>query len=166
MMSGYHDVAIAVEAMKQGAFDYLVKPFSKDDVLSTVQKALTIRTLLVEDLLLQRQKRDDFISAKVIGSSPPWRRVCEMVPQVAPARTTVLITGESGTGKELIAGLLHSLSSRAAGPFMTLNAAALPATFWKRSCLAMKRGPLRGRNSVKQAVLSWLMVARAAGRNW
>src|SRR5215510_889130 len=58
MMSGYHDVAAAVEAMKQGAFDYLVKPFSKDDVLRTVQQALAVRTLLVEDLLLQRQIYD------------------------------------------------------------------------------------------------------------
>jgi transcriptional regulator with PAS, ATPase and Fis domain len=87
-----------------------------------------MRALLVEDLLLKRQRHDAFTSANVIGSSLPWRRVCEMAQQVAPARTTVLITGESGTGKELIAGLLHSLSPRAAGPFMTLNAAALPAT--------------------------------------
>ena len=77
----------------------------------------------VENLLLKRQMHDDFTSANVIGSSPPWRRVCEIVQQVAPARATVLITGESGTGKELIAGLLHSLSPRAAGPFMTLSAA-------------------------------------------
>ena len=84
MMSGYHDVAAAVEAMKQGAFDYLVKPFGKDDVLRTVQKALTERALLVENLLLKRQTHDDF-SANVIGSSPPWRRVCDMVQQVAPA---------------------------------------------------------------------------------
>src|SRR4029453_19599626 len=101
MMSGYHDVAAAVEAMKQGAFGCLVQPFGKDDVLRTVQKALSMRALLVEDLLLKRQRRDDFTSANVIGSSPPWCRVCEMVQQVAPARATVLITGESGTGREL-----------------------------------------------------------------
>src|SRR4051794_32830224 len=93
MMSGYPDVTAAVEAMKQGAFDYLVKPFGKDDVLRTVQQALTVRALLVEDLPLKHQMRDDFTSANVIGSSPPWRRVCEMVQQVAPARSTVLITG-------------------------------------------------------------------------
>jgi len=144
MMSGYHDVATAVEAMKQGAFDYLVKPFGKDDVLRTVQKALSMRPLLVEDLLLQRQRRDDFTSANVIGSSPPWRRVCEMVQQVAPARATVLITGESGTGKELIAGLLHSLSPRAAGPFMTLNAAALPATLLEAELFGYEKGAFTG----------------------
>jgi DNA-binding NtrC family response regulator len=130
--------------MKQGAFDYLVKPFGKDDVLRTVQKALTMRALLVEDSLLQRQRRDDFTSANVIGSSPPWRRVCEMVQQVAPARSTVLITGESGTGKELIAGLLHSLSPRAAGPFMTLNAAALPATLLEAELFGYEKGAFTG----------------------
>ena len=96
MMSGYHDVTAAVEAMKQGAFDYLVKPFGKDDVLRTVQKALTVRALLVEDLLLKRRMHDGFTSANVLGSSPPWRRVCEIVQQVAPARSTVLITGKVG----------------------------------------------------------------------
>src|SRR5262245_32317181 len=144
MMSGYHDVTAAVEAMKQGAFDYLVKPFGKDDVLRMVQKALTVRALLVEDLLLKHQMRDGFTSANVIGSSPPWRRVCEIVQQVAPARATVLITGESGTGKELIAGLLHSLSPRAAGPFMTLNTAALPATLLEAELFGYEKGAFTG----------------------
>jgi DNA-binding NtrC family response regulator len=144
MMSGYHDVVAAVEAMKQGAFDYLVKPFGKDDVLRTVQKALTARALLLDNLLLQRHMRDSFTSANVIGSSPPWRRVCEMVQQVAPARSTVLITGESGTGKELIADLLHSLSPRAAGPFMTLNTAALPATLLEAELFGYEKGAFTG----------------------
>ena len=150
MMSGYHDVAAAVEAMKQGAFDYLVKPFGKDDVLRTVQKALTVRALLVENSLLKRQMHDDFSSANVIGSSPPWRRVCEIVQQVAPARATVLITGESGTGKELIAGLLHSLSPRAAGPLMTLNAAALPATLLEAELFGYEKGAFTGAQQRKQ----------------
>jgi DNA-binding NtrC family response regulator len=150
MMSGYHDVAAAVEAMKQGAFDYLVKPFGKDDVLRTVQKALTERALRVENLLLKRQMHDDFTSANVIGSSPPWRRVCDMVQQVAPARATVLITGESGTGKELIAGLLHSLSPRAAGPFMTLNTAALPATLLEAELFGYEKGAFTGAQQRKQ----------------
>jgi len=144
MMSGHHDVAAAVEAMKQGAFDYLVKPFGKEDVLRTVQKALTLRALLVENLMLKRQMRDSFARANVIGSSPPWRRVCEMVQQVAPARATVLLTGESGTGKELIAGLLHSLSSRAEGPFITLNMAALPATLLEAELFGYEKGAFTG----------------------
>src|ERR671930_547186 len=144
MMSGHHDVTAAVEAMKEGAFDYLVKPFNRDDVLRTLQKALTLRALMVENLALKRQVQDRFARAQVIGSSLSWRRVCEMVEQVAPARATVLITGESGTGKELIAGLLHSLSPRAARPFMTLNTAALPATLLEAELFGYEKGAFTG----------------------
>ena len=149
MMSGHHDVAIAVEAIKQGAFDYLVKPFGKDDVLRTVQKALTLRALFIENLLLKRQRRDDLARATVIGSSPPWRRVCDIVQQVAPARATVLITGESGTGKELIAGMLHRLSPRVAGPFLTLNTAAVPATLLEAELFGYEKGAFTGAHQRK-----------------
>src|SRR5688572_26372185 len=128
MMSGQGDIPTAVLAMKDGAFDYLIKPLSKDDVLKAVQKALTMRALMVENLLLKRQVRDQFARAQAIGSSPAWRRVCQMIEQVAPSQATVLLTGESGTGKELIASLLHRLSTRAEQPFIVLNAAAMPVT--------------------------------------
>ena len=144
MMSGHSDVSVAVAAMKEGAFDYLVKPLSRDDVLRTVRKALAVRALLVENLVLKRQVRDQFARAHVIGSSPAWRRVCELVQQVAPSRATVLLTGESGTGKELIAGLLHRLSPRAERPFIVLNAAALPATLLEAELFGHERGAFTG----------------------
>ena len=144
MMSGHSDVSVAVAAMKEGAFDYLVKPLSRDDVLRTVRKALSVRALLVENLVLKRQVRDQFARAHVIGSSPAWRRVCELVEQVAPSRATVLLTGESGTGKELIAGLLHRLSPRAERPFIVLNAAALPATLLEAELFGYERGAFTG----------------------
>ncbi len=144
MMSGHQDIAAAVEAMKEGAFDYLIKPFGKDEVLRTVQKALTLRALLVENLTLKRQVFDRFARAQVIGSSPAWRKICEMVEQVAPARATVLITGESGTGKELIASLVHRLSPRAERPLITLNAAALPATLLEAELFGYEKGAFTG----------------------
>jgi DNA-binding NtrC family response regulator len=144
MMSGYSDVTVAVAAMKEGAFDYLVKPLRKDDVLRTVRKALAVRALMVENLALKRQVRDQFARAHVIGSSPPWRHVCELVEQVAPSRATVLLTGESGTGKELIAGLLHRLSPRAERPFIVLNAAALPATLLEAELFGYEKGSFTG----------------------
>src|SRR5919197_719799 len=144
MMSGHHDVTAAVEAMKEGAFDYLVKPFNRDDVLRALQKALTLRALMVENLALKRQVQDRFARAQVIGSSLSWRRVCEMVEQVAPSRATVLLTGESGTGKELIAGLLHHLSPRAERPFITLNTAALPATLLEAELFGHEKGAFTG----------------------
>jgi DNA-binding NtrC family response regulator len=144
MMSGHQDITAAVEAMKEGAFDYLIKPFGKDEVLRTVQKALTLRALLVENLTLKRQVFDRFARAQVIGSSPAWRKICEMVEQVAPARATVLIIGESGTGKELIASLVHRLSPRAERPLITLNAAALPATLLEAELFGYEKGAFTG----------------------
>lgn len=144
MMSGHQDVTAAVEAMKAGAFDYLVKPFGREDVLRTVQKALAHRSLLVENLALRRQVRYQIARAQVIGSSPAWRKLCEMVEQIAPSRATVLITGESGTGKELIAGLIHHLSPRADQPFVTLNAAALPATLLEAELFGHEKGAFTG----------------------
>jgi two-component system response regulator HydG len=130
--------------MKAGAFDYLVKPFGREDVLRTVQKALAHRMLLVENLSLKRQVRYQTARAHVIGSSPAWRKICEMVEQIAPSRATVLINGESGTGKELIAGLIHQLSPRADQPFITLNAAALPATLLEAELFGHEKGAFTG----------------------
>lgn len=144
MMSGHQDVTSAVEAMKDGAFDYLVKPFGKEDVIRTVQKALSHQALLIENLALKRQVSDQFARAQVIGSSPLWRKICQMVEQVAPAKATVLITGESGTGKELIASLLHRMSPRADRPFITLNAAALPATLLEAELFGYEKGAFTG----------------------
>lgn len=144
MMSGHHDIAVAVEAMKQGAFDYLTKPLSKDDVLRAVQKALAVRALMVENLILRHQIRDQLGRAQVIGSSPAWRRVCDLIEQVAPSQATVLLTGESGTGKELVAGLLHRLSARAERPFIVLNAAALPATLLEAELFGYEKGAFTG----------------------
>jgi DNA-binding NtrC family response regulator len=144
MMSGHQNVTAAVEAMKAGAFDYLVKPFGREEVVRTVQKALAHHALLLENRALKRQVRYQGARAQVIGSSPAWRKVGEMVEQIAPSRATVLITGESGTGKELIAGLIHHLSPRAERPFVTLNAAALPATLLEAELFGHEKGAFTG----------------------
>jgi DNA-binding NtrC family response regulator len=144
MMSGHGDITTAVAAMKEGAFDYLVKPFGEEEVLRVVQKALAMRALVVENLLLKRQVRDQFAQAHVIGSSAPWQHVYQMVQQVAPSQATVLLTGESGTGKELIAGLLHRLSARAERPFIVLNAAAMPATLLEAELFGYEKGAFTG----------------------
>jgi two-component system response regulator HydG len=144
MISGHNDIATAVTAMQEGAYDYLLKPLSRDDVLRAVQKALAVRALQVENLLLRRQVRDHFARAQAIGSSPAWRRASQMVEQVAPSQATVLLTGESGTGKELIAGLLHRLSPRAEHPFIVLNAAAMPATLLEAELFGYERGAFTG----------------------
>jgi two-component system response regulator HydG len=149
MISGHTDVTTAVAAMKEGAFDYLLKPLKKDEVLRTVQKALAVRALQVENLILRQQVREQFDRAQIVGSSPPWRRVCETVEQVAPSRATVLISGESGTGKELVARLLHRLSPRADRPFIILNAAAMPATLLEAELFGYEKGAFTGASQRK-----------------
>jgi two-component system response regulator HydG len=144
MMSGHSDVIAAVEAMKQGAFDYLVKPFGKEDVLRAAQKALAMRAVLVENMALKRQVQSHSARTRLVGGSRAWRQVCAMVDQVAPSRATVLLMGESGTGKELIAGLLHRLSPRAERPFITLNAAALPETLLEAELFGYEKGAFTG----------------------
>jgi DNA-binding NtrC family response regulator len=144
MMSGHSDVTAAVEAMKQGAFDYLVKPFGKSQLLQTVEKALTLRAVLVENLALKRQIQDHIAHAQVIGSSPAWHQIRQLIEQVAPSRATVLLSGESGTGKELVANLLHRLSPRTAQPFIPLNAAALPNTLLEAELFGYEKGAFTG----------------------
>jgi two-component system response regulator HydG len=144
MISAHHDVTAAVEAIKNGAFDYLVKPFGKNEILRAVQKALTLRAVLVENLTLKRQVDEPFAQANIIGSSPVWRQVCQTVEQVAPSRSTVLVSGESGTGKELVAHVLHRLSPRAEQPFVTLNAAALPDNLVEAELFGYEKGAFTG----------------------
>ncbi len=134
----------AVATMKEGAYDCLVKPISGEDLLSTVQNALALRVLSIENLVRKRQVVDQVARANVIGSSPTWNRVYQMVQQVAPSPATVLLTGESGTGKELIAGLVHRLSPRAKHPFIVLNAAAMPATLLEAELFGYEKGAFTG----------------------
>jgi len=144
MMSDHGDSTTAVAAMKAGAYDCLVKPISGEALLSTVQNALALRALDVEHLVRQCRVVDQVARAHVIGSSPTWNRVYQMVQQVAPSQATVLLTGESGTDKERIAGLLHRLSPRAKRPFIVLNAAAMPATLLEAELFGYEKGAFTG----------------------
>jgi DNA-binding NtrC family response regulator len=149
MMSGYQDIGVAVEAIKAGAFDYLVKPMSRESTLSTIQKALAMRALVAENLILKRQVRDQFSQAEVIGSSQAWRRIRELVCHVAPSQATLLLTGESGTGKEIIATMVHRLSMRADKPFIVLNAAALPPALLEAELFGYEKGAFTGAHERK-----------------
>jgi DNA-binding NtrC family response regulator len=149
MMSGHQEIAVAVEAIKEGAFDYLVKPMSRECTMRAVAKALTMRALVVENLILKRQVRDQFSSSEVIGSSQAWRRVRELIGHVAPSQATLLLTGESGTGKEVIATMVHRLSTRAEQPFIVLNAAALPPTLLEAELFGHEKGAFTGAHERK-----------------
>ncbi len=125
VMTAYGTVENAVEAMKAGATDYIMKPFENQELLITVDKALKLGRLLAQNRLLREQLGRDRGFGDIIGQSKAMREVFELVDKVAATRATVLITGESGTGKELVARAIHARSPRAQEAFVPVNCMAL-----------------------------------------
>jgi two-component system response regulator HydG len=144
VLSGHGTVEEAVQAMKEGAYDFLTKPFQRAQLVRTVRQALERRALVLENRSLQR-RLDELVGAgEIIGESPAIRKVLALVKQVAPASATVLIHGESGTGKELVARALHEGSPRRGRPFIKVNCAALPETLLESELFGYERGAFTG----------------------
>ncbi len=140
VMTAYGSIRSAVDAMREGAFDYLTKPFDNDQLLLSVDRALVHRNLRaeVESLRSELQARNDF--PEIIGASAPMREVFRVMHKVAGAEATVLVLGESGTGKELVARGIHRHSRRADGPFVAVNCSAIPATLIEAEFFGFERG--------------------------
>ncbi|UFS70960.1 sigma-54 dependent transcriptional regulator [Geomonas sp. RF6] len=134
----------AVEVMKLGAYDYITKPFNRDELKLTVRKALELTSLTEENRQLKADLagRTDFKS--IIGSSAAMEKVFEVVRRVADTEATVLVTGESGTGKELVARSIHALSSRRGGPFVPINCAAIPRDLLESELFGHVKGAFTG----------------------
>src|SRR5213592_3651874 len=129
LMTAYGSEEVAVEAMKRGADDYIPKGRMQIDELEMrINRALRQQNLEVENVTLRQQLDSKFRMENIIGESPPMKEVLEIVQQVAPTPTAVLLLGESGTGKELIAKSIHQLSQRAQQPLVTVHCAALSPT--------------------------------------
>jgi two-component system response regulator HydG len=143
LMTAYGTVENAVEAMKQGAYDFVTKPIKRAHVVRAVLKALEKRTLVQENRSLRAQLAAHR-KKRLIGQSLTWRRTMETVMQAAPSMATVLLLGESGTGKELLAHAIHESSPRAAGPFVPVNCAALPETILEAELFGYERGAFTG----------------------
>src|SRR3954470_22153323 len=128
VMTAYGTIESAVEAMRLGAFDYIQKPFTEQELLVKVQKALENRRLAGEVAILTREFQDRYKFENIVGRSSVIREVLGRVVRVAPTDATVLITGESGTGKELVAKAIHATSRRSERAFVSINCAALTET--------------------------------------
>jgi DNA-binding NtrC family response regulator len=140
MMTGFGDVEVAVEAMKQGAYDFITKPFDHEALVLRLEKALERSRLVKENLRLQRECRDNSAFGDLVGKSPAMQKVFETLQMAAQTEMTVLITGESGTGKELAARAVHSLSPRSEGPFVTVNCPALPESILESELFGYRKG--------------------------
>lgn len=125
VMTGYSTVSNAVEAMRRGAFDYLAKPFTEDELRIAVERAMENKRLKEENLYLRTQLYESFDFNNIIGENPKILRIFDHIQRVAPTDSTVLIEGESGTGKELVARAIHAHSQRAARKFIALDCSTL-----------------------------------------
>lgn len=125
IITAYAEVDKAVAAMQAGAFSYLAKPFSNDELIVSIQNAVSHRNLLKENIRLREEMRQRIGFEGMIGKNPRMKQVYELIKKVAPTPASVLITGEGGTGKELVAKAIHVNSPREPYPFITVNCAAL-----------------------------------------
>jgi two-component system, NtrC family, response regulator AtoC len=146
VITAYGGSAAAIEAMKLGAYDYITKPFDLDEVLFTIRRALTQRTLVaqVQALSADPSHALDTADDELIGRSPAMMQVFKMIGRVAATAESVLIVGESGTGKELVANAIHRNSSRAGGPFIKVNSAALSPALLESELFGHERGAFTG----------------------
>ncbi len=139
----------AVEAMKQGAYDYLTKPFQVDEVQLIIRNALEKRRLTTENMLLKREMASQSSFAQLVGQSEAMQKVFDVVRKVADSKSNVLICGESGTGKELVARAIHYNSARSSHPFVAVNCSAVPETLLESELFGHMKGSFTGAISNK-----------------
>jgi len=144
MITAFASVETAVQALKQGAFDYVTKPIDPDELSHLVKRALEQKRLQTENAQL-KETLDELVGVDtIVGESPPMKKVLELVQLVAPTQATVLIRGESGTGKELVARAIHANSPRRYFPIVPVNCGALPETLLESELFGHERGAFTG----------------------
>ena len=153
MLTGHGTIESAVEAMHLGALDYLQKPFkSNEEVLLRIARAVEKRVLLRENEAFRFDQTRKARIDTIVGNSPAFRKVLDMVRRVAALPSTVAINGESGVGKELIARALHALSPRAGKPFVAINCGGIPETLLESELFGYKKGAFTGANQDKEGL--------------
>ncbi|MDQ3266995.1 MAG: sigma-54 dependent transcriptional regulator [Myxococcota bacterium] len=152
LMTAYGTVETAVTAMKDGAYDFITKPLKRHSLVKAVQKALERQALVAENRDLKARLAD--LGAPggrtIVGQAPAFRAFMDTLRQAAPSTATVLLMGESGTGKELAARAIHELSTRAKGPFVAVNAAALPESILEAELFGVEKGAYTGAHARRE----------------
>jgi DNA-binding NtrC family response regulator len=149
VMTAFGSIEIAVQAMKAGAADFLLKPFSLDHLMAVIQKALELRALRDENRQLREELGKRYEFDNIVGRSPAMQEIFATIERVAPTRATVLLAGESGVGKDLIARAIHFHSPRRDRPFVKINCTALPENLMESELFGYEKGAFTGANTTK-----------------
>ncbi|MDR0842766.1 MAG: sigma-54 dependent transcriptional regulator [Acidobacteriota bacterium] len=152
MLTAYASLEKAVRATKLGAFDFLSKPFKNEELLLAVKNALEHYELLEENRQLKSTLRERYSFKNIIGKSAVMRQIFDLIAQVAPSRSTVLVQGESGTGKELVARAIHAASGRAASPFVAINCGNIPPDLLESELFGHVKGAFTGAANSKKGL--------------
>jgi DNA-binding NtrC family response regulator len=149
IITGHGTIISAVEAIKRGAFDYVTKPFSPEELRIMAKKALERRKIFFENIYLRKELERKYEFDMIVGKSKAMGRVLDIVKRVSPTESTVLIVGESGTGKELLAREIHNHSLRKKAPFVIVDCGALVETLFESELFGHTKGSFTGANETK-----------------
>lgn len=152
LMTAYAEVETAIEALRSGAFDYVIKPFDLDELNLVIQRALQLQAMKQEIRSLHKALSTSWQWGHILTTSPLMIDICKDTAKIALSQASVLISGESGTGKELIARAIHYNSRRASGPFIKINCAALPESLLESELFGHEKGAFTGAQSLRQGL--------------
>jgi DNA-binding NtrC family response regulator len=152
VLTAFGSIEKAVKATKLGAFDFITKPFKNDELLLSIKNALEHHHLVEENRRLRKSLQERYSFQNIIGKSATMQQVFDLIAQVAPRRSTVLVQGESGTGKELVAKAIHAASDRADAPFVAINCGNIPSDLLESELFGHTRGAYTGATSAKKGL--------------
>jgi two-component system response regulator PilR (NtrC family) len=152
MISAYASAETAVEAMNEGAYDYVPKPFDNEELKQTIKNSLDLKTIEREKEIIDSELKKNLHFGMILGNSPRMLHIYDMVRQVAKTKTNILISGESGTGKELIARAIHNQSDRRDKPFVVINCGGIPETLMESELFGHKKGSFTGATQDKKGL--------------
>lgn len=152
ILTAFGSIEKAVKATKLGAFDFITKPFKNDELVLAVKNAAEHHRLLVENQRLKTSLRERYNFKNILGKSEAMQQIFDLIAQVAPSRSTILVQGESGTGKELVAKAIHAASGRADAPFVAINCGNIPSELLESEIFGHVKGAYTGATSAKKGL--------------